>query len=375
MTGRERYLKTLLFQTPDRVPLDPGFGRRSTREAWYAQGLPRDVQNIPEFAYRQAGGTLPWPQSGEDFPVDFRMRPQYEEKVISRGERTQVVQDWKGNVCEISNEFTTEHLRNAIDFVTRRWIKCPVEGWPDWQDMKRRYDPDDSGRLPADAAALGARLADRAHVVKFYISGPFWQLREWMGFEGLCTAFYDAPDLVSEMLAVWEDFVTRTLENAFRYIIPDEIHISEDMAYKGRSMISPAMVRERLLPVWTRWGRVIRGAGVPIYAVDSDGCVDELIPFWIEAGLNACDPMEVAAGNDIVAFRKRFGRDIAYRGGIDKRAMARGGKALADEVLRVEPVIRDGGYIPSCDHGVPPDVSWANYVETARLLAKATGWL
>jgi hypothetical protein len=37
------------------------------------------------------------------------------------------VRDWKGNVCEIGKEFTIEYLRNAIDFVTRRWIKCPVE--------------------------------------------------------------------------------------------------------------------------------------------------------------------------------------------------------------------------------------------------------
>ncbi len=151
MTSRERFVKTLLFGRPDRVPLDPGHGRQSTREAWHAQGLPRDVANIQEYAYRQAGGTLPWPEGGEDFPVNFRMIPQFEEKVISRGERTQIVQDWKGNVCEISNEFTTEHLRSAIDFVTRRWVKCPVENAADWRDMKRRYDPSDPARLPADA--------------------------------------------------------------------------------------------------------------------------------------------------------------------------------------------------------------------------------
>jgi len=34
-----------------------------------------------------------------------------------------------------------------------------------------------------------------------------------------------------------------------------------------------------------------------------------------------------------------------------------------------------GGYIPGCDHGVPPDISWKNYVETARLIAKLSGWI
>ena len=90
----------------------------------------------------------------------------------------------------------------------------------------------------------------------------------------------------------------------------------------------------------------------------------------IEAGINVCDPIEVAAGNDIVAFRRTFGRDMAYRGGVDKRAMAKGGAALRAEIDRLRPVVEDGGYVPGCDHGVPPDVSWPNYVETVRLLAQ-----
>lgn len=28
-----------------------------------------------------------------------------------------------------------------------------------------------------------------------------------------------------------------------------------------------------------------------------------------------------------------------------------------------------------CDHGVPPDISWPNFVEYSRLLAELTGWL
>jgi hypothetical protein len=40
----------------------------------------------------------------------------------------------------------------------------------------------------------------------------------------------------------------------------------------------------------------------------------------------------------------------------------------------LRPVIDDGGYVPGCDHGVPSDVSWPNYVHYTGLLAKATGW-
>jgi len=375
MTPRERFCETLLFGKPDRIPLAPGGGRKSTREKWHEQGLPEDVTDITAYAYEQAGGREQLPKGGERFPVAHRMIPEFEEKVIERRERTQIVQDWKGNICEISNEYTTEYLRNAIDFVTRRWVKCPVENREDWEDMKRRYDPDEPTRFAPDPQELGKRLADRTWPITISFHGPFWQLREWLGFENLCILLHEDPEFAQDMITFWQDFVARLLEKALSYFTPDCVHLSEDMAYKSFSMISPKMVRQFLLPVYKVWGELIRGAGVPVYAMDSDGFVGELIPIWIEGGINACDPMEVAAGNDIVAFRNEFGKKIGFSGGVDKRAMAKGGKVIEDEMARIEPVIKSGGYIPSCDHGVPSDVSWPNFVYFVKLLAKATGWL
>jgi len=141
-------------------------------------------------------------------------------------------------------------------------------------------------------------------------------------------------------------------------------------------MISPRMVRQFILPTYQKWVDAIRASGCPIVTVDSDGYVGELIPIWLEAGFNACTPIEAAAGNDIVEFRQRFGKRMAFTGGIDKRALAAGGETMRTEVLRVvPPLLRDGGFIPGCDHGVPPDISWENFVEYGRLLAQLTGWL
>jgi uroporphyrinogen decarboxylase len=378
MEMRQRYIQTLLFGQVDRVPLDPGYGRESTRAAWHAQGLPESIDDgrqIAEYAYRLNGGTLDWPSAGEDFPINTRMIPEFKEEVLSRTERTQVVRDWKGNICEISNEFSVEYLRNAIDFVTRRWVKCPVETRADWEDMQQRYNPDDPLRYPQDARERGQRLKERTWPVVLNINGPFWQLREWLGFENLCILFKDDPAWVKEMVTFWDQFVCCILEKTLRYTTLDEVHISEDMAYKSFSMISPAMTREFLLPAYQHWGEIIRSAGVPIYGMDSDGYIGQLIPVWLEAGINMCDPIEVAAGNDMLAFRKAFGHKMAFRGGVDKRAMARGGEEIEQEVSRLQPVIADGGYIPSCDHGVPSDVSWPNFVHYTGLLAKATGWL
>lgn len=375
MTPRERMLLALSFGKPDRIPLTPGYGRESTLAAWHRQGLPESVQDYVEYAYHQAGGTLPWESIDAWFPVNERMIPQFEEKVLELKESSQVVQDWKGNICEIGRQFTVEHLRNAVDFVTRRWIKCPVESRSDWADMKQRYDAGAPGRLPADAAAKGEALLRRKEFLEIRFSGPFWQVREWVGFERLCEMFYDDPAFLGEMIEFWADYVAILLERTLGVVKPDCVGLSEDMAYKGFSMISPKMARQYLLPVWARWGEIIRGAGVPLYAMDSDGFVGELIPIWIDAGINVCDPVEVAAGNDINDFRRRFGKNMAYRGGVDKRAMARGGGVLEAEMDRLRPVIEDGGYVPACDHGVPPDVSWPNYVEYVRMLSRATGWL
>ena len=155
----------------------------------------------------------------------------------------------------------------------------------------------------------------------------------------------------------------------------DYVHISEDMAYKEKSMISPEMARKFFLPTWKEWGEIARSYGCLIYDMDSDGYIKELIPIWIEAGFNICDPLEVAAGNDLIVHQKQFGKKMAYLGGVDKRAIAKGGNSIKEELNRLEPCLKLGGYIPSFDHGIPPDVSWTSMMEYCRLLAQLTGWL
>ncbi|KKM16217.1 hypothetical protein LCGC14_1688100, partial [marine sediment metagenome] len=48
---------------------------------------------------------------------------------------------------------------------------------------------------------------------------------------------------------------------------------------------------------------------------------------------------------------------------------------IRNELKRIEPVVKDGGFIPSCDHAIPSDVSWADFLDYSRLLAEMTGWL
>jgi len=186
----------------------------------------------------------------------------------------------------------------------------------------------------------------------------------------------EEPDFVEEMSGFWAEFVSQTMAPLLERIELDQVIIAEDMAYKAHSMISPAMTRRFVLPAHQCWAGEIKASGCPIICVDSDGYIGELIPLWIEASINCCTPVEVAAGNDIVEFRNHFREQMAYYGGIDKRAIAKGGDIMRGEVMRVvPPLLEKGGFIPSCDHGVPPDISWSNFIEYTRLLAELTGWL
>jgi len=375
MNPRQRYVETLTFGRPDKIPLTPGWGRRPTLENWHAQGLPRGV-DYHEYLWEILGIDMDRPNCPALDPgIDFRMIPQFEEAILEHRGGHYIVQDWKGNICEISDEFDVTDIRTAADFVTRRWIKCPVESRDDWEQMKARYNLDSPGRFPEDFLQRAQELNNRDYVVQLNLSGPFWQMREWCGFEGLCIMMVEHPDMVGEMAEFWKEFVSQMLERVFQQFVPDELVISEDMAYKGKAMISTAMTREFCMGCWKRWTKQARDAGVPIISIDSDGYVGELIPTWIEAGINCCYPVEVAAHCDINEFRQRYGRQMAYRDGVDKRCIAKGGQAIRDELRRIEPVLKDGGYIPSCDHAVPPDVSWPDFVEYTRLLARMTGWL
>ena len=375
MTHRDRYREALLFGRPDKIPLQPGGARESTLEVWHQQGLPEGVDyNV---FLLETIGLEPDPTIIHSNPgVSFLMIPQFEEKVLEHRDGHYVVQDWMGAITEISDRYDFTYIRSAKDFVTRKWHKFPVETKADWENMKARYDPASPDRMAADLAEQGAGLRGEGQVIRVHVSGPFWQLREWLGFENLCMKLIEEPDFIAEMIAFWTDFVARTLEPVLERLQPDCVLFSEDMAYKVHSMISPAMVRRFLVPAYQRWIPQIRASGCPVVSVDSDGFIGELIPIWIENGVNCCEPIEVAAGNDIVEYRRLYGRQMAFGGGLDKRALARGGETMEEELMRVvPPLLEEGGFLPGCDHGVPPDISWPDFVAYARLLARLTGWL
>ena len=104
--------------------------------------------------------------------------------------------------------------------------------------------------------------------------------------------------------------------------------------------------------------------------LDSDGDVRLLLPLWLEGGVNVAFPLEVGTwGLDPIDIRRRFGKELRICGGFDKHILAHSKDAISREIDRLAGLVEEGGFIPFCDHRVPPDVSLENYlhyVDTAK---------
>jgi uroporphyrinogen decarboxylase len=131
-------------------------------------------------------------------------------------------------------------------------------------------------------------------------------------------------------------------------------------------LISPPVWREFLRPYYLELIQRARARQTrPLYfMLDTDGNADEANPLYHEIGFDATSPCEVASGQDVVAIGERY-PDLVLFGGLDKRLLTDGADlaVLDRELERILPtMLRRGGYAPTTDHGVPPDVPLANYL-------------
>jgi uroporphyrinogen decarboxylase len=153
----------------------------------------------------------------------------------------------------------------------------------------------------------------------------------------------------------------------------DELILNEDMAFKGQSMLSPAHMREFMLPRYERLYRFFKERGVRAVVMDSDGYNNQILDAMYPAGMDGIQPIEIAAHNDPEVILAGY-PGVFIHGGIDKRELRFSREQLRAEVVRrYETAWKFGGYIPHFDHGVPPDIPLRNflhYVELAKCLCR-----
>ena len=356
MDTRERYLKTMHFEPVDHPPLcPPGGPWASTLQRWHQEGLPEGVGLCEYFELE--------PLRFAAVGIDTLLCPGFEERVIEETDEFVIKIDRHG-----------VKVRDFKDHVSMpEHLEYPIKGAPDLEWLSERLSWAAPGRIDENWLR-NAKEAQDAGALIFCNGGMYFGfLNEHVGTEHLMYAYFEQPEFVHRVNDMLCTLCERALEAVLPHFRLDQLGYHEDMAYKNGSLISPAMFREFMTPYYKRVTAITDQHGIDLHVMDSDGNIAELIPLWLECGINAILPLEVAAGMDVVQLRQEYGEDLRMMGGFDKRILAAAKADIKKEVERIRPVIEGGGYIPGCDHGVPDDVPFENYCYLVSLLKELYG--
>jgi len=361
MNQKERLNSILKFKNTDRVPFFEIALWEQTVDVWREQGLPDSAADADLFTGNEYFGL-----EGYDlvlFNLTFP-EPCPEERKVSEDERYIRFIDGMGRTRVALKEGTVRSMRASMD----NYIDFPIKNRGDFVRIKKGYEKNHQDRLPADwQKVLGdLRKSTRPSTFldRYFASfGYYSMLRNWMGTEGLSYMFYDDPKLIHECLEFLTDYITGWMEKPLKEAAFDLYYIHEDMAGKSGPLVSPELFRDFFSPYYRKYVAFLKRCGVKNIIVDTDGNFEVLIPDFLEAGVEGFGPIERAAGLDPVKLREKFGRSFFMIGGIDKRELAKGKKEIDREIEYVlPPLLEKGGFIPTVDHSVPPDVPMENFV-------------
>jgi uroporphyrinogen decarboxylase len=354
MNALERFTNCMHFKDVDRVPYKWWGAWRTTLERWWEEGLPRDVYLESYFGFDRQ----------ETLPINTGMVPTFDRISISEDDDSRTLIDDRG--------VRVRELKERTETSMPQFLEFPIKERRDFLEMRRRYDPESPVRFPQWWDEDVLLLKERKHPISLYGGrdmGFFGPVRGWTGLKRLLVFFHTDPGLVHEMMDFLADFYIDIIEKTLKVTSIDYYIFWEDMAYKTGPLISPKQFDEFMVPCYQKVTGVLRDYDVDVIMVDSDGNIDSLIPLWLKGGVNTFYPLEVQSGMDPVALRKEYGRKIRLIGGIDKRVFARDEESIEREVeSKVPYLVSKGGYIPTPDHSIPPDVCLSNFQYYLKLV-------
>lgn len=321
MNGRERFLRVINFKNVDRLPfIEWAAWWDKTIDNWNDQGLPQmtlmeslDYFGLDKMLMISAEIT------GQDCPIP--------------------VEEGKGIITdEQSYKVIRKYLypQSSIE----KMIKNAIE-------LKKIHD-------------------DGEIIIRLWLDGFFWFPRKLLGIENHMYAFYDDPALIHRMNEDLTNFHIQTIDALCSILTPDMAGFAEDMSYNLGPMLSYECYQEFILPYYKKVVPTLKKHGIKVF-VDSDGKIEDMIPWLLEGGIEGIYPLERQSGVDINQIRKDY-PDFLMLGGYNKMVMTKGEQSMRKEFERILPVMRSGGYIPSVDHQTPPGVTLENYQIYVKLL-------
>ena len=348
MTHRERFVESLKGGSVDRFFRYEHGPWPTTRERWLREGYPTDAgfdryfEMDPLFRFSINSGY-----------TDSPYEPVFDEETIEETDAHRIYRDVDGIV--------RRELRVERDTSMPQFLSFPVSSRSDWERIRNRLDPADAAKRIGNLEPLAKRAADPTIPNMLPICGAFGHPRNLFGDEGLAYLLYDDPDLYREILDNWLALYRELISQLTSAVRVDALLIWEDMCFKNGPLIGPDHVAEFMLPWYENLIDHCRSCGVEAILVDTDGDCTLLIPLFLSVGVDALMPFEVQAGMNVAQIGSEY-PSLGIMGGINKRALREGREEIRREVDRVMPAFLDrGGFIPTLDHTVPPDVSYRNF--------------
>ena len=212
---------------------------------------------------------------------------------------------------------------------------------------------------------LAAWKRDRVILDMGYI-GPYgiaWNMR---GMEQVMLDMALNPGLVDAMVNKIEEFTLGCLDIVFtRYPgMLDLIGCGDDYGSQKGLLMSVDMINRFFFPSLKRHYDFGRKHGVSAYH-HCCGAIFDLIPSFIDAGLEVLNPIQTSAdGMEPVRIKKTFGRNLCFHGAIDtQQTLAHGTpKQVRAEVRQRMDELGPDGYILAPSHTLQPNVPMDNIV-------------
>ena len=358
MSCGARKLRDFYEMKPDAPIYQCEFGFYSL-DRWKREGYIDDNTNLNELFGYDEQGKFTLEQLGW---CEAAFNPAFEEKIIENRGDVEVVRDYAG--------------RHVLYFKGRRsgfmpeYIDHPVKDMKTWEEnCKWRLDPKTSSRYEhlEEEMKQAKMCAAKGMIICQNLIGGYMYLRSLMGPVDLLYKFYDDPGLIHDCMKTWFELADAVISKHQEHVTLDEFFIAEDICYNRGPLISPDMMREFLFPYYQQLISNIRTRQIDknrhLYIqVDTDGYAIPVMPVYKEIGMDYMSPFEVASGCDVVKIAKEYA-DLLMRGGMDKRIIAAGKDAIDKMVDYIIPALKKrGGFIPVCDHGVPEEVSFEDYM-------------
>ncbi len=370
MTHRERAMAVLHYEAYDRLPLVHfGFWSGHTLQKWAGLGHVTMAEADAWADGNEMDGIIT-----ERLGFDFNWQTMF-----SPAGRL-----WPGFKSEVIAEFPdgTHHVRNAHGVVVMQKpdagsipaeIDHLLKDRASWEaDFKHRYVWDERRVTQAVVRRNGQALRYDEGGLEILKAGEwdtpyglncgslFGQIRDVLGLENTCYLPVDDPDLLDEMIAAVSELAYQNtkyvLESGAKF---DFIHFWEDISFRSGPLVSPKMFAEKVGPYYKRVTELASQYDIDIVSLDSDGCIDTLVPIWLENGVNTMFPIEVGIWHgNIKPWREQYGKALRGVGGVNKNMFSKDRAAVDAEIERIKLLVALGGYLPCIDHRIAPDAEW-----------------